>query len=345
MNKTFFLDFSDPTNAVLSTSQVVGTLDNNVFPAASISPVTSPVTASPSGPTPYNFTVSLSQPSPQTVTLNYSTTPGTGAAGVDYQSVTNQTVTFLPGVTSQTISINVLNNTAATSNPTFNVILSNPTNATIATASATGTIQDVQVVTSSNVEQTAPPVGAANMTFTVSLSNAVNSDVTVDYSTADGTAMAGIDYTAESSSVTIPAGSTSATFTVPITAQTIYEGTKSFTVNLSIPAPPTGVVLQTTSVTGTIDPAVAMPELLLSALDVGKRTDLRQPRPLSVYDLVAERRFRFDGQRPAGHLQLHHHRRHRHGRKSIHYDQRPIYHRRRTILRDDQRAHLGRIVE
>src|SRR5258707_10111576 len=60
-----------------------------------------------SGTTNAVLTVSLSAASAQTVTVNYATANGTATAGADYVS-TNGTLTFLPGETSQTITVAVL---------------------------------------------------------------------------------------------------------------------------------------------------------------------------------------------------------------------------------------------
>src|SRR5262249_15595090 len=69
---------------------------------------------------------------------------GTASAGTDYQAVSG-TLTFAPGQTSQTISVLIPAETAAKPNETFSVALSNPVNATLAQASATGTIVDSYV--------------------------------------------------------------------------------------------------------------------------------------------------------------------------------------------------------
>jgi hypothetical protein len=75
--------------------------------------------------------------------------------------------------------------------------------------------------------------GSLNATFTVSLSQAADVDVTVQYSTANITAAAGSDYTAKSGSVTIPAGQTSRSFTVAVLGDRLAEPTETFAVNLS----------------------------------------------------------------------------------------------------------------
>ena len=74
---------------------------------------------------------------------------------------------------------------------------------------------------------------AGTASVTVTLSQAAASNVTVDYATADGTALAGSDYTATSGTLTIAAGDTSGTFTVPITSDGVAETLETLTVNLS----------------------------------------------------------------------------------------------------------------
>jgi hypothetical protein len=77
--------------------------------------------------------------------------------------------------------------------------------------------------------------GTASATFIVALSHATNSDVTVHFDTADITAAAGSDYTAASGVVIIPAGQTSATFTVAVRGDRLLEADETFAVNLSSP--------------------------------------------------------------------------------------------------------------
>ena len=80
--------------------------------------------------------------------------------------------------------------------------------------------------------------GSANMTFTLTLGQAVSQDVTVNYVTSDGTATAGQDYTAVTNgTTTIPANSTSTTFTVSVTGDTTDEPNETFNVAISLPEP------------------------------------------------------------------------------------------------------------
>jgi len=72
-------------------------------------------------------------------------------------------------------------------------------------------------------------------TFTVSASSPGSFPATIDYSTADGTATAGNDYTADSGTLTFNPGETAKTISVPIIDDVIYEGPETFYLNLSNP--------------------------------------------------------------------------------------------------------------
>jgi hypothetical protein len=76
-------------------------------------------------------------------------------------------------------------------------------------------------------------VGSANAVFGVSLSLATSQAVTVNFATADGTASAGIDYSAASGLVTFPPGSTLQTVNVPVIGDHVDEDDETFLVNLS----------------------------------------------------------------------------------------------------------------
>ncbi|TRU54757.1 MAG: calcium-binding protein, partial [Microcystis aeruginosa Ma_QC_Ch_20071001_S25] len=77
--------------------------------------------------------------------------------------------------------------------------------------------------------------GTTNAVFTVTLSNAVDTAVTLNYATADGTATtADNDYTALSlTPLTFNAGETSKTITVAVNGDTKVESNETFFVNLS----------------------------------------------------------------------------------------------------------------
>jgi hypothetical protein len=79
--------------------------------------------------------------------------------------------------------------------------------------------------------------GSTMMNFTVSRAGDADSELTVSYKTVDGAALAGIDYTASSGRVTIPAWSTNATISVPVAGNKLIQANRSFSIQLTEVAP------------------------------------------------------------------------------------------------------------
>src|SRR4029450_192321 len=69
--------------------------------------------------------------------------------------------------------------------------------------------------------------------FAVSLTAPTGEPVTVAYTTADGTAVAGADYVATSGVLTLPPGATSATIPVTVLADGVDESNETFELRLS----------------------------------------------------------------------------------------------------------------
>src|SRR6185369_5154682 len=72
--------------------------------------------------------------------------------------------------------------------------------------------------------------------------------ITVDYATADGTATAGLDYTAVSGRLEFPEGTFSRTITIPILSDQVFEGSEQFTISLSNPTGEVDLVSPSTAV-------------------------------------------------------------------------------------------------
>jgi hypothetical protein len=91
-----------------------------------------------------------------------------------------------------------------------------------------------------------PDTGSTVATFTVTLSPAnLQQTVTVDYTTADGTATAANgDYVPTKGTLTFPPDATTETVRVTIPAKTVAEPKKTFSVVLSNPAPPNVTFIQ-----------------------------------------------------------------------------------------------------
>jgi hypothetical protein len=77
--------------------------------------------------------------------------------------------------------------------------------------------------------------GTRPVTFTISLSRAALSPVTVHYATVNGTATAPSDFTAKSGTLTIPAGLISVTQAISVKGDTVKELAETFKVVLSAP--------------------------------------------------------------------------------------------------------------
>ncbi|MEO8035406.1 MAG: IPTL-CTERM sorting domain-containing protein, partial [Acidobacteriota bacterium] len=250
--ETFTVTITNPTGGATLLAPTVATVwivDDDPLPALSINNVTQ--AEGNSGTSNFVFTVALTGSTAQTVTVNYATANGTATAGSDY-TATGGTLTFTPGVTTQTVSVPVAGDTVNETNETFTVNLSAPVNATITTATGTGTIVNddgAPTLLIDNVTQAEGNSGTSNFVFTVTLAGSTAQTVTVNYATANGTAVAGSDYTSTSGTLTFAPGTTTQTVAVPVTGDTTVESDETFTVNLSAPV---NATITTATGTGTI---------------------------------------------------------------------------------------------
>ncbi len=87
------------------------------------------------------FTVSLSAARGRPVTVRYATSDGTAESGTDFTAASG-TLTFAAGETSKTVSVATTDDSADEEDETFTLTLSNPADATLGDAAATGTIVD-----------------------------------------------------------------------------------------------------------------------------------------------------------------------------------------------------------
>ena len=171
--------------------------------------------------------------------VNYATTDGTATAGIDYTSASG-TLTFGPGELSKSISIPIIgDNLYEIANETFNLTLSNPSGGAVLSApsAAVVTIQEDDQRPYVSLSFVLPAAegnsGTRNVTLNVSLSNPSIQVVTVDFTTENGTAIAGSDYVGTSGTLTFPSGTTSMPIHVTINGDTDVEPDETFLVRLS----------------------------------------------------------------------------------------------------------------
>lgn len=99
------------------------------------------VTEGNAGTTPAVFTVRLSAPATQDVTVSFTTANGTATAPGDFVSSTG-VLTFTSGVTARTVPVAVVGDTSVEADETFVVNLANASGATVADTQGLGTISD-----------------------------------------------------------------------------------------------------------------------------------------------------------------------------------------------------------
>jgi len=178
------------------------------------------VTEGTGGSTVMNFTVSLLAPTTTTVTVDYKTSDLSTTAGADYVPVAGK-LTFAPGETKKVVPVTIIPDSQVEANEVLRLDLSNATNATLFMKTGTGTIVDDDKVIAAafsiaDVQMKRGLSGSRSMIFTVELNTALQSSVSVTASTANLTALAGLDYQAKSQVLTFAPGETKKQFAVTI---------------------------------------------------------------------------------------------------------------------------------
>ena len=265
-NETFFVNLTTPVNATISDAQGVGTIANDEGVSLSISDVT--VAETNAAGVNAVFTVSLSTTSSQTVSVTFATANNTAVAPADYSARTATVLSFSPGSSSATITVAIAGDTRDENNETFFVNLTSPVNATIADSQGVGTITDNDPTPSlsiNNVTVTEGNSGSANAGFTVTLSAASDLPVSVNYATANSSAVAGQDYTAVSGTLSFAAGTTTQTLNVPVTGDVLDEPNETFAVNLTVPV---NATIADSQGVATINDNEGMPSLTINNVTV-----------------------------------------------------------------------------
>ena len=181
------------------------------------------------------FTVSRSGSTAGAMSVNYATANGSAIAGSDYTAGSG-TLSFASGEAAKTVTIATTDDALVESAETLTLNLSGATGgATIPVPQAVGTIND------NDVAET-PPAFAINdvsvteggsLVLTVTKTGTVSSSYSVSFATANGTATAGSDYTAASSTLAFAAADTTKTVTVATIDDAVVEAAETVGVNLS----------------------------------------------------------------------------------------------------------------
>jgi hypothetical protein len=247
--------FEDGVTSLKATGTIT---DNDLAPTITISDLSSG-SGSTVNPANYNeadgfttarfFRVSLSGESEKDITVYYFTADGTAVAGADFVGVSEGNAIELKftgangntaGQTTKDISINVLEDSRVEDSETFEVRLKDATNASILDDRGQATILDndraIFTINDVTVVEGNDPNTPTVARFIVSLANAVDRTVTINYTTVDGTARLNgpfADYLFTSGTLTFDANTSTAVIEVPIISDNYKEAAETFSVRLS----------------------------------------------------------------------------------------------------------------
>ena len=239
-------------------------------------------------------TLTLDQAVQGGFTVNYTTADGTAIAGSDY--LTTSGVAAFNGTAGETITfvVPVINDNVGEPTEAFSILLSNVVPSGLVPASAINTVDgsvtilDDDGVTSVRASVTTVDEHAGTATVVLTLENAIQGGLTVDYSTADGTATAGLDYTAINGTASF-VGNIGETFsfTVPINDDNVVEATEAFNIVLSN-AVPLGIA--SAAGVNLIDGSVSITdndEATVSLTPIGNDT-VSEPNGVRAYTLALD---------------------------------------------------------
>lgn len=251
-NETFTITLSNPGGATLGLpdTATVTIVDDDATATAALPgtlqfSATSSSVAENGGP--ITVMVTRSGGSAGAVSVQYSTSANTAAAGSDFGSASG-TLSWPDGdTTPKTFTVAITDDTAAEASETFTVTLTN------ATGGSPIGLPSTTTVTITDNDTGAPPApagtlqfsaasyaaseGGAAVTVSVTRIGGTGGAVSVQYATSPETALAGTDYqTATGTLSWADAEAASKTFTVTIIDDALVESSESFSVTLSAPA-------------------------------------------------------------------------------------------------------------
>jgi CSLREA domain-containing protein len=235
--ETFFVNLSNASNATISDNQGAGTIINDDAPPVIVMNNPSEFEFSSD---PLEFTLTLSPASTVTASVTVATADGTATIlDGDYTAVASTVVTFNPGETVKTVSVDLSNDNKFEADETVLLNLTSPTNTSLFDTQATGTIlnDDQQPVITIGDNS----FGEGNAGFTefgavVGLTNPSDQTITVNYTVNDDSAtLVDNDYVDASGTITFNPGETSVQLNVDVVGDTKNEADESFTINLANP--------------------------------------------------------------------------------------------------------------
>jgi hypothetical protein len=236
-DEDFLLRLSLPVNATLGsvTQAVCNILDNDPLPNLWILPAA--ITEPNAGLGNLVFQVRLAPVSGRTVSVDFATAPGSAMEGADFLG-TNGTLVFTPGQVLKTVTVKVVGDLVYETNETLTVSLANAVHANVTNATAPGTLRNSERLPSifiADVRQTEGHDGPTNFAFALRLTARSEPPVSVAFTTTNGSAQAGQDYTATNGVLVFDSGQTNLLLPVEVVGDALSESNETFLVRLSAP--------------------------------------------------------------------------------------------------------------
>ena len=254
-DEQFVVNLLNPSNNVrIADNEAVGLIVNDDFAKLSIGPAS--VTEVDSGTRTLALPLSLDAAAAEDLVVSFATSDGTAVAGGDYIA-TSGDVVIPAGTTSGSIAVETVGDTVIENSEAFEVTLTNVQGAAeIDRASARGTILDNDGAPAGPQLFGFPASvaegnsGTTILSFLLLIDQAQTSDVSVDFSTADGTAIAPGDYATTMGTATLAANTTEVRIEVAVNGDTDVEDDESLLLNLSNAS--AGISIVTPQLSGTI---------------------------------------------------------------------------------------------
>ncbi len=188
-------------------------------------------------------------PAGDDIEVNYFTRDDTALVGIDYERAEG-TLTF-PGESAsltQSIQVPIIPDTDFEDDEIFTLNLENAINAVIkndadeaditinnddSTPDITADCDNDDAEDCKTVDEPGIAGTSTQLIVTLTMAESIDSDITVDFETVDGTATAGSDYLANSGTLQFLAGSTQAQLAVTILGDDVSEDTETFDISLT----------------------------------------------------------------------------------------------------------------
>ena len=265
-DEAFQLTLSDPVGATIDNGVATGTItDNDPEPRLNYE---GRYLISISEGEQSDFAVTLTASSGRTVTVDYRTWSyahgdnDEAEADIDYVH-TSESLTFEPGEREKKIRIATIEDDVYEGSETFDLEFTNLQGASFAPRSYrrrgrivyTGAfiIQDDEFLPGVTIGDSSELESAGNLEFPVNLTGPIDVQVSMRFSTEDGTAASGEDFSAANGTLSIQSGDTSGMVLIPIVDDDVTESTtETFAVSLSQNYSPLADAVGVLRATGTI---------------------------------------------------------------------------------------------